>query len=143
MHPSSVSLTVFALAFTVTAPLAQAGHDDHDRYTVVQIVLPADPDCLPGFWDVTQAGAVIWEGTRAVDLNSLVPKRFAREFRLSIGATINDRGQIVARGIRRGEPKMLCPQREWDAATGQEVYNASLTCQNEYAFLLTPKRAEP
>ncbi len=91
--------------------------------------------------DVTQARAVIWESARAVDLNSLVPQRFAREFQLSIGAAINDRGQIVARGIRRGEPKMLCPQREWDAETGQEVYNASITCQNEYAFLLTPKRA--
>lgn len=82
-----------------------------------------------------------YQGTRAVDLNSLVPKRFAREFKLSIGAAINDRGQIVARGIRRGEPKMPCPQREWDAEAGQEIYNASITCQNEYAFLLTPKRA--
>ena len=58
--------------------------------------------------DVAQSRAVIWEGRRAVDLNSLVPKRFAREFRLSIGAAINDRGQIVARGVR-GEPKMPCP----------------------------------
>jgi hypothetical protein len=29
---------------------------------------------------------------------------------------------------------------EWDAQAGQEVYNASVSCQNEYAFLLTPKR---
>ena len=83
---------------------------------------------------------MIWEGTRAVDLNSLVPKRFAREFRLSIGAAINDRGQIVARGVRRGEPKMPCPRIDFDFETGQTFYNASITCQNEYSFLLTPKR---
>lgn len=91
--------------------------------------------------DVTQSRAVIWEGRRAVDLNSLVPKRFAHEFKLSIGAAINDRGQIVVRGIRRGEPKMPCPRIDFDPETGENFYNDSVLCQNVYAFLLTPKHA--
>lgn len=90
-------------------------------------------------FDVAQSRAVIWEGRRAVDLNSLVPKRFAREFRLSIGAAINDRGQIVVRGVRRGEPKMPCPFIDFDPVTGENFYNDSALCQNTYAFLLTPK----
>ena len=41
---------------TATATSVQAGHDDdHDKYSVVEIVLPADPDCLAGFWHVTTA----------------------------------------------------------------------------------------
>lgn len=91
-------------------------------------------------FDPTQSRAVIWEGTRAVDLNSLVPKRFAREFQLSTVAAINDRGQIVARGVRRGEAKMPCPRVDFDFETGENVYNDSIFCQNEYAFLLTPER---
>jgi uncharacterized membrane protein len=90
--------------------------------------------------DVAQLRAVIWEGGRAVDLNRLVPKRFAREFKLSIGAAINDRGQIVARGVRRGEPKLPCPRIDFDPVTGENFYNDQVFCQNTYAFLLTPKR---
>lgn len=90
-------------------------------------------------FDSVQSRAVIWEGRRAVDLNSLVPKRFAREFQLSIATAINDRGQIVARGVRRGEPKLPCPRFDFDPQTGENFYNASVTCQNEYSFLLTPK----
>ena len=56
MRPSSLALTVVALASTATATSVQAGHDDdHDKYSVVEIVLPADPDCLAGFWHVTTA----------------------------------------------------------------------------------------
>ena len=47
MRPSSFSLSVFALAFAATSSSAQAGHDDDEKYTVVPIVLPTDPDCLP------------------------------------------------------------------------------------------------
>jgi len=90
-------------------------------------------------YDPAQAHAVIWKGTRAVDLNSLVPKRFAREFHLEIGSAINDRGQIVVRGQRRGEPPAPCPALEFDPVTGENVYNPSATCQNLYSFLLTPK----
>jgi hypothetical protein len=89
-------------------------------------------------FDSTQSRAVIWEGGRAVDLNSLVPKRFAREFQLAIATAINDRGQIVARGVRRGERKLPCPRFDYDPQTGENFYNASITCQNEYSFLLTP-----
>jgi uncharacterized membrane protein len=89
--------------------------------------------------DIAQFRAVLWEGGRAVDLNSLVPQRFAREFKLSIGAAINDRGQILARGVRRGEPKMPCPRIDFDPVTGENFYNDSVFCQNVYAFLLTPK----
>jgi hypothetical protein len=71
--------------------------------------------------------------------NSLVPKRFAREFHLETASAINDRGQIVARGIRRGEPRAPCPQIESDPETGENVYNPSVTCHNLYSFLLTPK----
>jgi uncharacterized membrane protein len=91
-------------------------------------------------FDSVQSRAVIWQGTHAVDLNSLVPKRFAREFQLAIATAINDRGQIVARGVRRGEPKLPCPRFDYDPQTGENVYNASITCQNEYSFLLTPKQ---
>jgi hypothetical protein len=90
-------------------------------------------------FDIAQSRAVIWEGRRAVDLNSLVPKRFAREFQLSTGSAINDRGQIVARGFRRGEPRQPCPRIDFDPLTGESFYNASITCQNEYSFLLTPR----
>jgi uncharacterized membrane protein len=93
--------------------------------------------------DLTQLRAVIWEGRRAVNLNSLVPQRFTREFKLSIAAAINDRGQIVARGIRRGEPKMPCPRIDYDPVTGENFYNDSIVCQNVYAFLLTPKHPRP
>ena len=56
MRPSSLDLTLVALAFMATASSAQAGHDDdHDTYSVAEIVLPADPDCLPGFWHATAA----------------------------------------------------------------------------------------
>jgi uncharacterized membrane protein len=89
--------------------------------------------------DVAQFRAVIWEGGRAVNLNSLVPQRFTREFKLSIAAAINDRGQILARGVRRGEPKMPCPRIDFDPVTGENFYNDSIVCQNVYAFLLTPK----
>jgi uncharacterized membrane protein len=90
--------------------------------------------------DVAQFRAVVWEGQRAVDLNSLVPQRFAREFKLSIAAAINDRGQILVRGVRRGEPKMPCPRIDFDPVTGENFYNDSVFCQSVYAFLLTPKR---
>jgi uncharacterized membrane protein len=88
---------------------------------------------------VAQLRAVLWEGGRAVNLNSLVPQRFTREFKLSIAAAINDRGQILARGVRRGEPKMPCPRIDFDPVTGENFYNDSIVCQNVYAFLLTPK----
>lgn len=92
--------------------------------------------------DLAQLRAVIWEGRRAINLNSLVPKRFAREFKLSIAAAINDRGQILVRGIRRGEPEMPCPRIDFDPETGENFYNDSVFCQNVYAFLLTPKHAK-
>ncbi len=90
-------------------------------------------------FDPVLSRAVIWEGRRAVDLNTLVPKRFAREFQLSYASAINDRGQIVARAVRRGEPRSPCPFIDFDFETGQNFYNDSATCQNEYSFLLTPK----
>ena len=90
-------------------------------------------------FDPVLSRAVIWDGTRAVDLNSLVPKRFAREFQLTVASAINDRGQIVVRGIRRGEPKAPCPRVDFNFETGENFYNDSLTCQNGYSFLLTPK----
>jgi uncharacterized membrane protein len=96
------------------------------------------PSCAA--FDPAQAHAVIWKGTRAVDLDSLVSKRFAREFHLQDAAAINDRGQIVARGQRRGEPPAPCPQMVFDEVIGDNVYDPSLTCQNLYSFLLTPKR---
>ena len=37
MRSDSLVPSVFALAFTVTAPLAQAGHDHDDEYSVVEI----------------------------------------------------------------------------------------------------------
>src|SRR5687768_10448708 len=56
MRSGSRTLTIVALAFTFIAPSAQAGDDeDHAKYTVVPIDLPADPDCLPGFWRATTA----------------------------------------------------------------------------------------
>ena len=90
-------------------------------------------------FDPAKSRAVIWENGRAVNLNSLVPKRFAREFKLTLASAINDRGQIVVRGIRRGEPKAPCPRIDFDPVTGENFYNASITCQNQYSFLLTPK----
>jgi uncharacterized membrane protein len=96
----------------------------------------ADPCDVP---DPAQSRAVIWRGIRPVDLNTLVPRRFAREFQLTFASAINDRGQIVARAVRRGEPKLPCPRIDFDPETGENVYNASITCHNEYSFLLTPK----
>lgn len=95
------------------------------------------PSCTE--YDQALSRAVIWKGTRAVDLNSLVPQRFAREFHLETGSAINDRGQIVARGIRRHERRVPCPQIESDPETGENVYNPSVTCHNLYSFLLTPQ----
>ena len=57
MRPSLLNLTNDALTIPLTATSAQPGHDDDDQdtYSVTEIVLPADQDCLAGFWHATTA----------------------------------------------------------------------------------------
>jgi len=83
--------------------------------------------------------AVTWNKHRVRDLNKLIPAHDRREIQLTGAYAINDRGQILVRGIRPGEALLPCPQVNIRLDTGEEFYDTSFMCHSEYAFLLTPK----
>jgi hypothetical protein len=84
--------------------------------------------------------AVIWDKNGTVsDLNSLIPRRVALDLQLTVASAINDRGEILVRGIRINEPKDRCPTYVLDPVTNEFVYDASTTCYSERAYLLVPR----
>lgn len=101
---------------------------------VPDLSLPCD------FVDPFASTAVLWRGGAVYDLNTLVPATFAAEVQLISAPAINDRGQILARGVRPGEPKLPCPDFVYNVTTGESNYDSTLMCQPEYSFLLTPRR---
>lgn len=110
MRPNASSLIV---AFAFIAPSAQAGHENDGKYTVVEIVAPADPECLPGFWRATTA------------------------------RRMNESGEVVGDDIcviATGDETAPAVIGGSDGYTGENFYNDSALCQNTYAFLLTPRR---
>ncbi len=83
--------------------------------------------------------AVTWCDEQVLDLNRLIPRAAAREVQLFLAIDVNDRGQILARGIKLNEPRQSCPGFAFDPVTGELVYDPTPTCHAEYAFLLTPR----
>jgi len=114
---------------------AQAHGINRDAVAVGYVQLET-PGC--GTYDPTRWRAVSWCEDGVTDLNTRIPHAVAREFQLTFASGIDDQGRIVARGVRRGEAKKPCPLIDFDPETGEEFYNDSLLCQDEYAFLLTP-----
>ena len=55
-----------------------------------------------------------------------------------MAATINDHGEILARGITPGT-RVPCPNFVFDPVTGEQSYDPTLMCYAERAFLLAPR----
>jgi uncharacterized membrane protein len=91
-----------------------------------------------GGLDQTQWRAIVWHNRHAEDLNDLIPRRTAREVQLIIATGINDKGEILARGIDPASQDP-CPTIDFDPETGLPVYNPNVMCYSERAFLLTPQ----
>jgi hypothetical protein len=83
------------------------------------------------------ARATLWISGQVWDLNDLIPRNTG--IRLIRASSINRAGQIVATGVRPNEAKKPCPRWDYDPQTGEPIYNATYTCQDEYSFILTPK----
>ncbi|HEY4366146.1 MAG TPA: hypothetical protein VGN07_02860 [Steroidobacteraceae bacterium] len=97
----------------------------------------ATADC--NGYDAFGRHAVIWHKNRVRDLNKLIPDRYRDEIQLIQASSINEHGQILARGIRPNEPLQSCPNFSFNPVTEELFYDTSLLCVNEYSFLLTPK----
>lgn len=81
--------------------------------------------------------AVIWLGTRAYDLNTLIPR--GRNITLVYAGDINRHGQIVAAGYRNDDPLLPCPGYGTDPATGYSVIDVTLLCRELRGYVLTPR----
>ena len=77
--------------------------------------------------------AVLWQGSRAIDLNTLIPR--AAGVTLTSAVSINRRGQIAAAGYSRNEPLVTCLQTQYPP-TGP--VNVPVPCHHMHAYLLTP-----
>jgi uncharacterized membrane protein len=75
--------------------------------------------------------AVLWIGSRALDMNTLIP-RHAR-VTLTVATAINRRGEILATGYRNDEPLSLCVVFNPDLQAVQEV-----PCHRTRVYLLRP-----
>ena len=87
------------------------------------------------FADNSGERAVLWEGNRVFDLNTLIPR--SERITLTYAYSINRRGQITASGYRNDEPLVLCPRSEFDPTTNTSSIVTS-PCHNTYMFVLTP-----
>jgi hypothetical protein len=77
--------------------------------------------------------AVLWRGTRVIDLNTLIPR--SAGITLTVAASINRWGQIATSGWVDSEPLTTCLQYVYDTS------GAVLTpfpCHKVHSFLLTP-----
>lgn len=84
------------------------------------------------------ARAMLWQEGVAYDLNDLIPKQSGIE--LWYASSINNKGEILVRGVRLGEDPKPCPRFYFDPGTGEQIYNDTYMCRSEYSFLLTPKK---
>jgi uncharacterized membrane protein len=82
--------------------------------------------------------AVIWHKNRVTDLNTLLRRRDAQKIQLTSASAVTECGQIATFGFYRDEPLQKCPDFVFDATTGEDRYDPSLTCRPIRAFLLTP-----
>ena len=80
--------------------------------------------------------AVIWKGTQAINLNSLIPA--SENITLMVAAEVNRRGQIVATGYRNGEARLACPDYRLNTDTGFYELDPAYQCHNTYVYVLTP-----
>jgi len=79
--------------------------------------------------------AALWEGGRAFDLNTLIPR--AAGITLTYAYAVNRRGQITAGGYVNDEPMTLCPSYQYDSNNGT-VSVVTVACHNTHMFVLTP-----
>ena len=82
--------------------------------------------------------AMLWQEGVAYDLNDLIPKKSGIE--LNYASSINNKGEILVRGVRLGEDPKPCPRFDFDPVTGEPIYNDTYMCRSEYSFLLRPKK---
>jgi len=88
-----------------------------------------------GFTDNSGERAVLWQGGRAFDLNTLIPRPAGITLTYAYG--VNRRGQITAGGYVNAEPLTSCPSVEFDPVTGQNSI-ITVACHNQHMFVLTP-----
>ena len=79
--------------------------------------------------------AVLWEGGRAFDLNTLIPR--AAGITLTYAYAVNRRGQITAGGFVNDEPLTECPSYQYDTVNCT-VSVVTVPCHNTHMFVLTP-----
>jgi uncharacterized membrane protein len=80
--------------------------------------------------------AVLWQGTRAFDLNTLISR--SAGITLTQALSVNRRGQITAGGFDNDEPLTQCPSIELDPVTGIPSYTI-FRCHNTRIYVLTPE----
>jgi hypothetical protein len=85
--------------------------------------------------DLSGERAVMWVGTRVIDLNTLIPP--SAGITLTVAASVNRLGQIAASGYYTNEPLSACPQYVY-GETGAVL--TPTPCHRTRVFLLTPRR---
>ncbi len=79
--------------------------------------------------------AVLWQGGRAFDLNSLIPR--SAGITLTYAYSVNRRGQITAGGFDNDEPLTQCAHSAYDSGT--QSYTVAVTpCHRKHMYVLTP-----
>lgn len=86
------------------------------------------------FTDNSSERAVLWKGTRAYDLNTLIPR--SAGITLTYAYSVNRRGQITAGGFDNDEPLTLCPIVQYDGNGGSSL--VAVPCHNQRMYVLTP-----
>jgi hypothetical protein len=81
--------------------------------------------------------AVLWRGTRAYDLNDLIPR--GENITLVYAADINRHGQIAAAGYRNDDPLLPCPGYRTDPVMGYVIIDMTLLCRELRGYVLTPR----
>jgi hypothetical protein len=79
--------------------------------------------------------AVLWRGTRAIDLNAQIPQ--SAGVTLIYAASINRLGQILTAGWINSEPLSICPNYLYGPEPGQ-IAIEPVPCHVIHSFLLTP-----
>ena len=87
------------------------------------------------FTDNATERAVLWKGSRAYDLNSLIPR--SERITLTYAFSANRRGQITAGGYDNDEPLAQCASSVIDPDTGGQVV-VWASCHNTHMYVLTP-----
>jgi hypothetical protein len=80
--------------------------------------------------------AVLWQGTRAIDLNLTIPRHLG--ITLMYATSINRRGQILATGYENADPLTTCPHPTFDPDTQEQVLQL-LPCRLTRVYVLTPR----